>query len=102
MGLSIHGITVLKRVLFKRFDEESINRVSQCLSSNPAEGFFGIVPKSSQGKSLCLEHTDLWRSMLLLAFCQSGNIEHTHEELSSILGLDVLGPEKIIWRRQTE
>jgi len=45
MGLSSHGMPVLKRVLFVCFDEKSIDRVSQCLSSNPAETFFGIVSK---------------------------------------------------------
>ncbi len=94
MGLSHHGIHVLQRVLFKRFDAKSVDRVSKCLSSNPAEAFFGVVVKFSQGKRLCLEHTDLWRSMLLLGFCRAGNIERTHEELSAILSLDVLGCEK--------
>ena len=75
MGLSDHGIHVIKRVLFRRFDAKSVVSVAQCLSSNPAEGFFGIVAKFSQGKRLNLEHTDLWKSMFFLGFCRSSNIE---------------------------
>ena len=32
--------------------------------------------------------------MLLLGFCRAGNEERTHEQLSAIIGLDVLGCEK--------
>ena len=105
MGLSHHGIAVLKRVLFKRFDGESIDRVARCLSSNPAEAFFGICSKFSQGKRLNLEHTDLWKSMVFLGLCRSGNIERTHEQISALLNLDVLAPEKRsmeTWKRVRE
>lgn len=105
MGLSSHGIKVLMRVLFKRFDKESIKRVGKCLSSNPAEAFFGITAMFSGGKRLCLEHTDLWKSMVLLGFCRSGNIERTHDEISAKLKLEVLEPEtKSLnkWKRKRE
>lgn len=39
-------------------------------------------------------YTDLWKSMLLLSFCRAGNIERTHQEMSAILNLDVLEPER--------
>jgi len=42
MGLSLHGINVIKRVLFCRFEKKSINRVVKCMSSNPAESFLGV------------------------------------------------------------
>ena len=79
--------------------------MAECLSSNAAEGFFAVVAMLSGGKRLCLEHTDLWRSMILLGFCRSGNIERTHEQLWSALNLDVLGPAKrnlAKWQRKRE
>ena len=85
---------MIKRVLFRRFDAKSVVRVARCLSSNPAEGFFGIVAKFSQGKQLNLEHTDLCKSMVFHGFCRLDNIEQIHKEISALLNLEVLGPEK--------
>lgn len=105
MGLSQHGINAIKKVLFKRFDTKSIDRVARCLSSNSAEGFFGGTSKFSGGKRLCLEHTDLWRSMLLLGFCRAGNIERTHQELMTILNLELLDPDRkhlAVWKKKRE
>lgn len=45
-----HGIKVVEKVLFRRFDEDSTDRVAQCMSSNPVKVKFGMVVKFSEGK----------------------------------------------------
>ena len=43
--------------------------------------------------------------MILLGFCRAGNIERTHQEMSTILNLDLLEPEQKHldkWKRKRE
>jgi hypothetical protein len=77
----------------KRFNSKNIDKNAEMACSNDCEGFYGVLAKFSEGKRLNLEHTDLWRSMIMLVFCRTGNIEETHEELSELLGLNITNIE---------
>lgn len=88
MGLSDRGVKVLSKVLFERFDKSNLDRVATMACDNDCELFFGLTSKFSEGKRLCLDHTDLWKSMLLLSLCRSGAEEITSVQLSAKLGLD--------------
>ena len=54
-----------------------------------------MLAKFSEGKRLNLEHTDLWKSMILLVFCRTGSIEDTHKELSALLDLSTTSAERV-------
>jgi len=77
----------------KRFNNKNIDKLAQMACSNSCEAFFGVLTKFSEGKRLNLEHTDLWKSMILLVFCRTGNIDETHKELAVLLNLNVTGAE---------
>ena len=70
-----------------------MDKLAEMACSNSCEAFYSILTKFSEGKRLNLEHTDLWKSMILLVFCHTGNIEETHQELSDILGLGITSTE---------
>ena len=95
MDLSECGIEVLQKVMHKRFNMKNIDKLAKMACSNSCEGFFSVLTKFSEGKRLNLEHTDLWKSMILLVFCRTGNIEDTHNELGSILGLSTTTAETL-------
>ncbi|KAK1733538.1 hypothetical protein QTG54_015826 [Skeletonema marinoi] len=75
---------------FRLFD-----KIAEMGCSNDCEASFGELSKFSEGKRLNLEHTDLWRSMIMLVVCRSRNIEKTHKELSELLGLEVTKIEEM-------
>ena len=58
MDLSEEGCDRLIKVLMKRFNLESIDRIADMACSNSAEGFWGMVTKFSEGKRLNLDQTD--------------------------------------------
>lgn len=93
MDLSQNGMAVLEKEIKKRFNEKNIDKLAEMACSNSCEAFYSVLTKFSEGKRLNLEHTDLWKNMILLVFCRTGNIEETHQELSDILGLDITSAE---------
>ena len=56
----------------------------------------------SEGKRLNLDQTDIWKCMVELSVCITGegNIERTHEELSQILSIPVTSIEEMFMERQ--
>ena len=87
MELSYDGVRIIQNELMKRFNTKNIDKISEMACSNDCEGFFGVLTKFTEGKRLNLEHTDLWRNMIMLVFCRTGIIEETHHELSRLLNL---------------
>ena len=57
--------------------------------------FGNMNTKFSEGKRLCLDHTDAWVVMDFLSFCRKGdgNIEQTHDQVSDRLCLPLTSPE---------
>ena len=102
MDLSEYGIEILQKEMSKRFNLKNIDKLAQMACSNSCEGFFSVLAKFSEGKRLNLEHTDMWKSMILLVFCRTGNIEETHKELGGILGLSTTTAEKkrLAWNKR--
>ena len=78
MDLSEYGISVLQKEIRGRFNLKIIDKLAKMACSNSCEAFFGVLTKFSEGKRINLEHSDLWKSTILLVFCRSGNIEETH------------------------
>jgi len=93
MDLSKYGIGILVRELMKCFNNKNIDKLAQMACSNSCEAFFGVLTIFLEGKRLNLEHTDLWKSMVLLVIYRTGNIDETHKELSSLLNLNVVAAE---------
>ncbi|KAL7541261.1 hypothetical protein ACHAWF_006894 [Thalassiosira exigua] len=101
MDLSENGVILLESIIKKRFNVNSIDRIAKCGCSNHSERFIGTVTKFSEGKRLCLDHSDIWKCMVELAFCRAGgdNIERTHDEVSSLLGIPVTEVERLYQKR---
>ena len=49
----------------KRFNEKSLDKLAMLPCVNDCESFFGLTTKYSEGKRKCLNHTDLWKNILL-------------------------------------
>ena len=95
MDLAEYGIDKLEKEIKNRFNHKNIDRLAQMACSNSCEAFSSVLTKFSEGKRLNLEHTDLWKSMILLVFCRTGNIEETHKELGGILNLNTTTAETV-------
>ena len=95
MDLSSEGIYVLEKIINKRFNEKTIDKIAKLGSSNHCEGFWSELVKLSEGKRLGGCGTDLWFSMLQLCYCMNGqgHKEQSREELSKLLGLFVTDTE---------
>mmetsp|Transcript_41972 Transcript_41972/g.88105 ORF Transcript_41972/g.88105 Transcript_41972/m.88105 type:complete len:460 (+) Transcript_41972:37-1416(+) len=91
MDLSEWGISVLERIIAKRFNAKTIDKIAKCRSSNRCEGFWSELVKLSEGKRIQGCGTDLWLSMVELCYCMSGNqrqnIKKTKQELSELLNV---------------
>ena len=93
--MSEYRIGVLFRELMKRFNTKNIDKLAQMACSTSCKAFFGVLTKFSEGKRLNLEHTNLWKSMIFLVFCRTGNTYETHKELSGLLNLNVTVVETV-------
>lgn len=89
MELSYDGVRVIQAELMRRFNDKNIDKIAEMSCSNDCEGFYSVLAKFSEGKRLNLEHTDLWRNMIMLVFCRTGMIEDCHQELSQLLNLEI-------------
>ena len=52
--------TVLEKIIVKRFNEKTIDKIAECGSSNKCEGFWSQLVKLSEGKRIAGCGTDLW------------------------------------------
>lgn len=89
MDLTDEGIEVLEKIILKRFNEKTIDRIAQCGCSNGCEGFWSQLVKFSEGKRIAGCGTDLWESMVKLCFCMNGkgNVEKSKKELAELLNV---------------
>lgn len=89
MDLSEEGIIVLEKIINKRFNAKTIDKIAKLGSSNHCEGFWSELVKLSEGKRIAGCGTDLWYSMLQLCYCMNGrgHKEKSRKELSNLLGL---------------
>ena len=89
MDLTEEGIEVLEKIILKRFNEKTIDRIAQCGCSNGCEGFWSQLVKFSEGKRIAGCGTDLWESMVKLCFCMNGkgNVEKSKKELAELLNV---------------
>ena len=58
MSLSDEGIYILNTKIGLRFNEKTIDKIAGGGCSNLSENFWNMNTKFSQGKCLCLDHTD--------------------------------------------
>ena len=72
MDLADYGIAILEKEIKMKFNEKNIDKLVTMVCSNSCEAFFGVLTKFSEGTCLNVEHTDLWKSMMLLVFCRTG------------------------------
>ena len=89
MDLTEEGIEVLEKIILKRFNKKTIDRIAQCGCSNGCEGFWSQLVKFSEGKRIAGCGTDLWESMVKLCFCMNGkgNVEKSKVELAELLNV---------------
>ena len=89
MDLSEEGIIVLEKIINKRFNAKTIDKIAKLGSSNHCEGFWSELVKLSEGKRIAGCGTNLWYSMLQLCYCMNGrgHKEKSRKELSNLLGL---------------
>jgi hypothetical protein len=91
MDLTDEGIEVLEKIIIKRYNEKTIDKIAECGSSNKCEGFWSQLVKLSEGKRIAGCGTDLWKSMLELCYCMnghnSGDVEKTRRDLSNLLNV---------------
>jgi hypothetical protein len=102
MDLSDYGIDRLEKEIKSRFNCKNIDKLAKMACSNSCEAFFGVLTKFAEGKRLNLEGKDLWKNMILLVFCRTGNIERTHKDLSSILGLSATKAKRLQLERKAK
>lgn len=89
MDLTDEGIELLEKIILKRYNEKTIDKIAQLGSSNKCENFWSQLVKLSEGKRITGCGTDLWYSMLQLCYCMNGRgrVEKTRKELSDVLNL---------------
>ena len=75
------------QVIMKRFNEIFLEKLEIFLCVNDCEGFLGLKTKYSEGKRNCLNHTDLWRNMLLHVVNIISDPLNIHETYSSHLNI---------------
>jgi hypothetical protein len=104
MSLSDSGIEKLQKVLSKRFNANSIDRIAECGCSNKCEGYWGQVTRLSEGKRVLGNGTDLWYTFMQLVFCNGNgkDAEKTAQELSSLLNTQVCEVEEKEYQRQNK
>lgn len=95
MDLSEEGIMILEKIINKRFNAKTIDKIAKLGSSNHCEGFWSELVKLSEGKRIAGCGTDLWYSMLQLCYCMNGrgHKEKSRKELSNLLGLYITDVE---------
>ena len=91
MSLSEDGIATIVREINKRFNKSTIDKIAKGGCSNLAENFWSVTTKFSQGKHLNQDHSDHYEVSNKTAFIRigKGNIQKTHDEVSTRLGLPI-------------
>ena len=104
MDLSPHGIETLIDKIRQRFNENTIDKIAEGGCTNLSESFWNVLVKFSEGKRLNLNLTDLWEVMCMLTFCRigDGNVEKTHDKMSTKLGIPVTSAETKFLKRSAK
>ena len=65
MDISERGQIELKKVILKRVTQDNIDRLTNIMSSNLCELYFGILTKFTEGKRRNVDFSNKWRVMQL-------------------------------------
>ena len=87
MSLPNNGIETLTKVIIKRFNNKCLDKLAILPCVNDCEKFFGLTTKYSEEKRNCLNHTDLWRNMLLHVVKITSDLLNIHDTYASHLNI---------------
>ena len=68
MDINERGQNKLKNIIMKRIAQDNINRLTNIMSSNLCELYFGILTKFTKGKRLNVDFSNTWRIMQLFCY----------------------------------
>ena len=102
ISLTNDGIETLTKVIMKRFNEKSLEKLAMLPCVSYCEWFFGLTTKYSEVKKR-LHHKDLWRNMLLHVVNITSDPFNIHEKYASHLNIQTSKKEQLhMKQRQTK
>ena len=81
VSLTKNSIESLTKVIMKRFNDKSFDKLAMLPCVNDCEQFFGLTTKYSEGKRNCLNHTDLWMNILFHVVNKTSHPFNIHKNM---------------------